>query len=67
MGLITHHSASGYRCDKGGCTNKISGQPLAIHRAEEHYQALAERLGWTFTRKRRLWVHCPDHARKDES
>lgn len=61
MGLITQHSASGYRCDKTRCTNTFEGEPMPIYLAEEHYEAQAKAAGWTFVRHRRLWVYCADH------
>lgn len=67
MGLITHHYASGYRCDKGGCHKAIQGGRKPIYLAEEHYKQLAIDAGWTFTYRRRLWVHCPDHRPAQEA
>lgn len=58
MGLISQHSASGYSCDKTNCDNTIEGEPMPIYLAEEHYEALARKAGWTF----RYWVYCPDHS-----
>lgn len=52
----------GMRCDAAGCDAEITGQDLDVPAGFDHYEALAERCGWTgWVGRTRRW-YCPQHG-----